>query len=303
LTNRAGVAQLYAEATRAAWLGLATNLVLGVTKLVGGIVGQSFALLADAVNSIGDVITTSIVIYALRVAQQPADEEHPYGHTRAEGIAATNVALLVIISALLVAWEALQRFFTTHAIPPAWTLWIAGANAVIKEAIFQYNLRIGRRTGSASMVANAWDHRSDALCALAVVVGLSIVRIGGPGYIWADEAASLVVAAAIFASGYRLFRSSASELMDLQAEPALVRQMREAALSVEGVRDVETLWVRKSGLEYFADIHIEVDSAMTVAEGHRISHRVKECLLEAFPVVRDVLVHLEPHPHEHPEQV
>lgn len=279
--------------------GLAANLFLGVVKLAGGIIGNSFALIADAVNSIGDVLSTLVVLIALHYAQRPADEEHPYGHTRAEGIAASNVAIVIIISALYVGWEAIQRLTAQHGIPPVWTLWIAGGNIVIKEVLYHYNVRIGRRTGSAVIIANAWDHRSDALCSLAVLIGLAAISFGGPKLIWADEAASLIVVAVIVWSGIRLFRSSASELMDLQADPVFVNQIRAAALAVKGVENVETLWVRKSGLEYFADIHIEVDQHLTVAEGHRIGHQVKDRLLDEFPRLRDVLVHLEPFPHFH----
>ncbi len=299
LSNRKSVSELYREVTHAAILGLVANLVLGVSKLIGGIIGNSFALIADAVNSLGDVVTTLVVLFAFRVAQRPADPEHPYGHTRAEGIAASNVALLVIISALLVGWEAIHRFFIQHNIPPVWTLWIAAANMLIKEGLYQYKVRVGRRTGSAAIIANAWDHRSDALCALAVLIGLGVIRFGGVRYIWADEAASLFVVSVIVWSGIRLFQSSASELMDVQADPIFVGRIRAAALKVAGVEDIETLWVRKSGLEFFADIHIEVEQSLTVAEGHRIGHQVKDRLLLNFPNLRDVLVHLEPFPHPH----
>lgn len=288
---------LYQEVTRAALLGLVVNLALGLAKLIGGVVGSSFALIADAVNSLGDVVTTLVVLYAFRVAQLPADAEHPYGHTRAEGIAASNVAVLIIVSALLVGWEAVQRITMPHDVPPVWTLWIAGANVIIKEALYQYKVRVGRRTGSAAIIANAWDHRSDALCALAVLVGLLVIRIGGERYIWADEVASFAVVLAITFTGVRLFRESASELMDPQAEPSFVARLRLSALEIAGVEGVEKLWVRKSGLEFFADIHIEVDPHMSVAEGHRIGHEVKDRLLSAFPTLRDVLVHLEPSSH------
>ncbi|WP_417383390.1 cation diffusion facilitator family transporter [Gimesia sp.] len=299
MADRNSIAETYAEVIRAAMYGLAANLFLGVVKLAGGIIGNSFALIADAVNSIGDVLSTLVVLIALHYAQRPADEEHPYGHTRAEGIAASNVAIVIIISALYVGWEAVQRLTTEHGIPPVWTLWIAGGNIVIKEVLYHYNVRIGRRTGSAVIIANAWDHRSDALCSLAVLIGLATISFGGPNLMWADEVASLIVVTVIVWSGIRLFRSSASELMDLQADPEFVNQIRTAALSVNGVEDVETLWVRKSGLEYFADIHIEVDQNLTVAEGHRIGHEVKDHLLDEFPSLRDILVHLEPFPHCH----
>jgi len=280
-------------------LGLVVNISLGAVKLAGGIVSGSFALISDAVNSIGDSLTSLVVVVALNVAQRPADAEHPYGHTRAEAIATSNVALLIMLSALFVGWESIERFSVPHRVPPIWTLWIAAGNVVIKEGLYRYKVRVGRRTGSTAIIANAWDHRSDALCSLAVLIGLGTVRWLGPGYIWADELAALVVVALILWSGGRLFYHSANELMDVQAEDNLVSQMRSESLQVPGVRNVETLWVRKSGLEYFADIHIEVDAALTVDEGHRIGHHVKDHLLEQFPALRDVLVHLEPHPHTH----
>ena len=166
---------------------------------------------------------------------------------------------------------------------------------MIKESLYHYKVRVGKRTGSAAIIANAWDHRSDALCALAVLLGLAAIRLGGQDFMWADEAASLFVVVAIVGSGIQLFRSSANELMDVQAAPAVVSEIRDAAIKVSGVKDVEKLWVRKSGLEYFADIHIQVDEYLTVAEGHRIGHHVKDCLLHDFAALRDVLVHLEPY--------
>jgi cation diffusion facilitator family transporter len=293
---------LYRDASQAAALGLLINLALGVVKLVGGIIGGSFALVSDAVNSLGDALTSIVVLVALRIAQQPPDTEHPYGHTRAEAIAASNVALLIIMSALVVGWEAIRRITVQHGLPPLWTLWIAAGNVIIKESLYRYKLVVGRRTGSSALIANAWDHRSDALCSLAVMVGLAMVRWGGAAWMWADEAAALVVVAAIIWSGTLLFRRSANELMDVQAEEDFVRQVRELAESAADVRGVEKLWVRKSGLEYLADIHIEVDSHLTVAQGHEIGHRVKDLLLHRFAALRDVLVHLEPYPHTHEQE-
>jgi cation diffusion facilitator family transporter len=298
VSEPASPAPLYRDVLRAATVGLAVNLALGVVKLFAGVAWNSFALIADAVNSLGDVVATIVVLFAVRVAQQPPDAEHPYGHTRAEGIAASNVALLIIVSALLVGWEAIQRLTVQHEIPPAAALWIAGANIAIKEWLYRYKVRVGRRTGSAAIIANAWDHRSDALCSLAVLIGLAVIRWGGQAYIWADEVASLCVVAAIVWSGLRLFRQSGSELMDVQAEPELVARIRTAAEDVVGVRAVEKLFVRKSGIEYFADIHIQVDAQMTVADGHRIGHAVKDRLVSEFAELRDVLVHLEPYPHQ-----
>jgi cation diffusion facilitator family transporter len=281
----------------AALVGVAINLSLGVVKLAGGILGGSFALISDAVNSIGDVVTSLVVLFALYFAQRPADDEHPYGHTRAEAIAATNVALLVILSAIGIGWEAFRRIGQSHEVPPHWTLWIAGGSALVKEWLYRYKVNVAKQTGSSALIANAWDHRSDALCSLAVLAGLMAVRFGGPHMLWADEGAALVVVAAIVWTGIQLFRTSANELMDSQADQEVLSAVRETARGVPGVMGVEKLRLRKSGLEYLADLHLEVTPEMTVDAGHRIGHLVKDRLLEQFPKLRDVLVHLEPFGH------
>lgn len=293
------VEAMYRSASRTAAAGLAVNLALGAVKLVGGLVGHSFALVSDAVNSIGDSLGSMIVLFALRVAQKPPDLDHPYGHTRAEAVAGLSLAWLIAFSAVLVGWEAVTHLFVRHSTPAVWTLWIAAANVFIKEALYRVNLSIGKRIGSASLVANAWDHRSDALCSLAVVIGIGAVQWGGQRYIWADEVAALVVVATILWSALRLLRSNAAELMDQQADDAMVDAIRREALNVTGVRGVEKLLVRRSGMEYFADIHIEVDPLSTVDAGHTIGHAVKAKLVRDFTALRDVLVHLEPHPHRH----
>ncbi len=291
----ATVAPIYRQVIRAAIFGLVVDAALGGVKLAGGLISGSFALLSDALNSLGDAVSTVVVLVALYFAQHPPDEEHPYGHSRAEGIAASNVALLIILSALWIAWETIGQFAKKHETPPDWTLWIAAANVLIKEGMYRYKAVVGRQTGSAAILANAWDHRSDALCSLAVLVGLGLVRYGGERFTWADEIAALIVVGLIVVSGVHLFRKSASELMDAQADESFVQKISQSAAAVTGVLAVEKLWVRKSGLEYFADIHIEVAPDSTVATGHEIGHRVKDSLLAQFRNLRDVLVHLEPH--------
>lgn len=295
----AGKSDLYREAVWATWLGLSVNLGLGLAKLVGGLVGDAFALVSDAVNSLGDVVTSAAVLLALRLAQKPPDDEHPYGHTRAEAIAGSNIALLVIASALMVGWEAIQRLPRAHSVPPLWTLWIAAANVVIKEGLYRYKIRLGRRLGSSALAAIAWDHRADAFSALAVLVGLGVTRFGGPSLIFADELAALIVVAVILWSAGGLLWGSAQELMDVQADADFVASVRDAAEGVEGVAQVDKLFVRKTGMEYLVDIHIQVPGRWTVDEGHRVGHVVKDALLARFTNVRDVLVHLEPFPHHH----
>lgn len=285
---------LYRLPMVAAAVGVGINLALGAAKLAGGVLGDSFALIADAVNSFGDVVASAVVLAALIYAQRPADAQHPYGHTRAEAVAGAGVAILIVLSAAWIAWEAARRLPDVHGPPAPWTLWLAGANVVVKEALFRYKRRVGRRSGSQALIANAWDHRSDALASAAVLAGLVAVIVGGRAWMWADEAAALLVAVAIAWSGVALFRTSASDLLDRQAEPELLRAVAAEAQRVEGVVAVESLRLRKSGLEYFADLHLEVDPDLTVTRGHAIGHRTKDHLLERFERLRDVLVHVEP---------
>ncbi len=290
---------LYREATIVALLGVGINLILGVGKLIAGWLGDSFALLSDSANSISDVFVSVAVLYALWLAQRPPDKEHPYGHTRAEGIAGLAVALLVTLTAGWIGWTAIQNLGRPQSIPATWTLYVAAANLGIKECLYHYSRRVGRRSGSTAIAAAAWDHRADALCSLVVLVGLLAAIFGGAQWAMADDIAALGIAALIMLSGLRLFRDSSHELLDAQADPILVDNVRQVAEQVAGVRGIETLLVRKSGIEFFADIHIEVDGHLTVAEGHRIGHDVKDALLDEFLNMRDVLVHIEPYPHEH----
>lgn len=290
---------VYRQAVFAGWVGLGVNLGLGLVKLIASQVTESMALLSDAVNSLGDALTSIVVLAALRFAQLPPDREHPYGHARAESIAATNVALLVVLSALWVGGQAIEGWSTKHAAPPLWAVGLALANVIIKESLFRYKLYVGRKTGSTLILAGAWDHRGDALCSMAVAIGLTAVRWGGPNFSWADDAAALVVVVGIAWNGTKLFIDAARDLMDMQADGELLEHLRGQAEQVPGVRGIETLLVRKSGLEYLADIHVEVDSDSTVAAGHAIGHAVKDALLAAEPRLRDVLVHIEPYPHLH----
>lgn len=286
--------EIYRRTGRAALVGLAFNLTLGLIKLICGLIAGAFALVADSINSLGDSVSSIVVLLALKISQRPADTEHPYGHSRAEGVAASSVALLIMVSALLVATSAIQRLSETHGVPPAWALWIAAANVLIKEGLYHYNVRVGRSSGSAALIASAWDHRSDAFCSAAVLVGLGVVYWGGSDYAYADDLAALLIAAVILIGGGRLFRSSVVSLLDPQAEPERLDAVRAVATGVDGVCAVEKIFMRRSGLEHFVDIHVQVHPQRSVAEGHAIGHAVKDALLARFPNVRDVLVHLEP---------
>ncbi|MBL4700396.1 MAG: cation transporter [Phycisphaeraceae bacterium] len=286
--------ELYYDARKAAWIGLSINLALAVIKFIAGLVGQSMALLADAVNSLGDTITTTVVIVAMNVARRPADEEHPYGHTRVEAIAGSSVAIIIAVVAALTIWKCFEFWDASQVLPPIWTLWIAAGNVIIKESLYHYKKRVGMRIGSSALIATAWDHRSDAFCSLAVLIGLSAVLFTDGKYLHADKLAGMVVGTMILISSAKLYFMSANELLDAQGDGLLLENIRVTAALVAGVTDVEKLRVRKSGLEYFADIHVHVPPQLTVAKAHRLGHEVKDKLLTTYPRLRDVLVHIEP---------
>jgi cation diffusion facilitator family transporter len=290
--------ELYRQTRRAALGGLVVTLALGVAKLLGGWFGHSLALLSDSVHSLGDALSSASILVALWWAERPADREHPYGHTRIETVAASNVALLLILSGLWVAWEAVHSWDTPSEPPHAYTLLIALASVVLNEGIYRYSMAVARRTGSRAVETAAWDQRLDVLGSLVVLVGLAVTLWGGQRWHAVDHLAALVVAAIILWVGATLFWSSLQDLMDRQADPDMLDAIRRRASGVAGVRGVEKLLARKAGMEYFVDIHVEVDPRISVHEGHGIGHAVKEELVQAFPTVRDVLVHIEPYPHD-----
>jgi cation diffusion facilitator family transporter len=290
------IQDFYRQSRQAAFAGLAVALLLGAAKLAGGLWGHSIALLSDAVHSLGDALASAAIWGALLWAQQPADREHPYGHMRVEAVAGSNVALLLILSALAVGWEALHSLMEPAEKPAAFTLVIAAASALLNEGLYHYSNRIARRTGSRAVLAAAWDKRLDALGSLAVLAGVALARYAGPAWHAADHFAALAVAVIILWAGGSLFWASLHELMDRQADPDMLNEVRRQAGTVPGVSGVEKLLVRKAGLEYLVDIHIEVDPELSVREGHAIGHAVKDHLLKALPTVKDVLVHLEPAP-------
>ncbi len=286
------IREVYGHSRRAALWGVGIALALAAAKLAGGLLGHSVALVSDAVHSLGDAVASASVWGALLWAQRPADREHPYGHMRAEAVAGSNISLLLILSALWVGWEALATLGTPSPPPEAYTLAIAAASALVNEGLFRYSRHVASRTGSRAVLAASWDQRLDALSSVTVLIGLAMARWAGIHA--ADHIAALLVAVVIFWAGGHLFYESLHELMDRQAEPDVLEAIRKAAEAVPGVVRVEKLLVRKAGLEYLVDIHIEVDPNASVRDGHTVGHAVKDRLVGTVFAVKDVLVHIEP---------
>lgn len=286
--------RVYVDAKRAAIWGLGVNVVLVVAKLSGGILFRSTALIADAVNSIGDVTSSVAVRAALHVAEQEEDDDHPYGHTKAESIAGFGVSLLVMFGAGILTIETIQRFSVAPEIPHWSAGVVAAVCSVVKETVYRYTLRVAKRLHSAALRATALDHRSDALGSAAIAFSLFAAPHLGAFGPYVDPAAALCVCGLLIMTSAKLFLSIATELMDQQADAETVAKVRSIAAEVAQVKEIEKLRVRKSGLEFFIEIHVQVDGQLTVAQGHRIGHEVKDRLLAKMPRVRDVHLHVEP---------
>jgi cation diffusion facilitator family transporter len=279
---------------RATFLGLAANVVLTAAKFLAGILGHSQALIADAVESLADIFSSIIVWRGLVVAETPPDEDHPYGHGKAEPLAAAIVSAMLLLAAGMIAFHSLQGIIEPRVAPSAWTLIILVAVILVKGMLFRFVLHESVHVESSAVATDAWHHRADAITSAAAFIGISIALLGGAGYEHADNWAALVAACVIAFNGWRLLRPALNELMDHAPDRVLIEQITQTAMTVPGVANVEKCHVRKMGYQFFADMHVEVDPQMTVLRSHEIAHQVKDKVRAAMPNVHDVLVHIEP---------
>lgn len=280
---------------RAAQAGLIINALLMVVKLVAGIVGNSYALVADAVESSTDILSSLIVWGGLQIASRPADETHPYGHGKAETLAAAAVSLMLMGAAISITIAAVREILTPHYQPALFTLFVAGGVVIIKEVLFRTVLQVGEETESGAVQADAWHHRSDAISSGAAFIGIALAIWGGRGWESADDWAALVAAAVIFVNGIRLLMPSLHALMDRQVDAELLEAIDAAARSIPGVHHTEKLRVRRHGMEYYVDLHVQADPELTLHEAHVISGKVKSAIRAAVPAVQDALIHMEPY--------
>ena len=288
---------------RATFLGIAVNIVLGCAKFAAGIFGHSHALIADATESFADIFNSLVVWRGLVVAAAPPDEEHPYGHSKAEPLAAAFGAVMLAAAAVWIAgrgiidiYELLNpQIFHYHHEPLRWfTLVVLVVVIVVKEGLFHFVVGEGEATDNSAVKTDAWHHRSDAITSAGAFIGIGIALIGGEKYSWADDAAAIFCAFIIGINGWILLRPALSELMDRAADRQVIEQIRQIAVATSGVERVEKCFARKAGHLYFVEMHIEVDPLMSVLRSHEIAHAVKDKIREAMPEVSDVLVHIEP---------
>ena len=279
---------------RAALFGMLVNLIFAAAKILGGLFGHAYVLIADGIESALDVAGSFVIWGGLKFAARPPDETHPYGHGKAEPIAAVVVAFGVLAAAAGLAIQSVREILTPHHGPAPFTLGILIVVIVVKEILFRYVNRIGRHVESTAVQTDAWHHRSDALTSAAAFIGISVALIGGKAWQSADDWAALFACALIGASGFRLLRPALYEIMDTAPRGKIVRAICRTARSVPGVIAVEKCRARKMGLDFYVDIHVGVDGSISVQEGHAIAHQVKRAIQQSDARIADVLVHIEP---------
>ena len=279
---------------RIALFGLAINIVLASVKILAGFFGNAYVLIADGIESATDVGGSIVIWGGLKVAARPPDPTHPYGHGKAEPIAAVIVSIGVLAAALGLAIQSVREIFLPHHGPAPFTLVVLIVAVIVKEILFRYVIRFGRNVESTAVQTDAWHHRTDAITSIAAFIGISVALIGGEPWQSADDWAALFACALIGANGYRLLRPALFEIMDTAPRGAIVDAVRNAAAAVPGVIEVEKCLMRKMGLDFYVDLHVGVDGRISVEEGHEIAHQVKAAIQQNDSRVVDVLVHIEP---------
>jgi cation diffusion facilitator family transporter len=279
---------------RAAQAAILVNACLAIVKLVAGLYGHSYALVADAVESTADIFASTMVVGGLRLSARDPDEQFPFGYGKAEPLAAAVVALMILVAALGIAIEAIREIRLPHHTPAAWTLVVLVAVVITKWILSRRVHTVGAEIGSTAVKSDAWHHMSDAVTSAAAFVGISIALIGGPGWEPADDWAALFASGIIAFNGTKMIRPALDDLMDRTPGADLLAAVRRAAESVTGVLATEKLAARKSGLGHRVTIHVQADPALSLHEAHSLGGKVKGAIMAAVPTVQYVLVHMEP---------
>jgi cation diffusion facilitator family transporter len=281
-------------AIRATYFSIFSNAAMAVIKWVTGYFGNSYALIADAIESTTDIFSSLLVLVGIKYSNMPADKNHPYGHGKVEPLITFMVVGFLITSATIIAYKSIINIGTPHELPKPYTLFILGGIIIWKEISFRIVMRKSKKTNSSSLRADAWHHRSDAITSIAAFCGISIALFFGKGYESADDWAALFASGFILYNSYLIFRPALGEIMDEHLYDDLIILVRQVSLQVEGIRGTEKCYIRKTGMKYYVDLHAIVDGSLTVKEGHEIAHKLKATLFKEIPGLANVLIHVEP---------
>src|SRR3954471_12627668 len=279
---------------RVALIGMMVNVVLAAAKISAGLFGNSYVLIADGIESALDIAGSVVIWGGLKFAARPPDRTHPYGHGKAEPLAAGLVAMGVLLASVALAIQSVREIFTPHHGPAPFTLVVLIIVIAIKEFLFRAVIRFGKNIESTAIQTDAWHHRADALTSVAAFIGISVALIGGEKWQSADDWAALFACAVIAANGWRLLFPALHEMLDTAPRGEIVETIQRAAGAVPGVLEVEKCLVRKMGISFYVDLHVGVDGAISVRDGHHIAHQVKDAIKENDHRIADVLVHIEP---------
>jgi cation diffusion facilitator family transporter len=279
---------------RSVTIGMFANAALALIKGLAGILGHSYALVADAAESVADIGGSIVVWSGLRVSAQSPDYDHPYGHGKAEPLAAAAVGLMLCGAALGILVKSIQAMFAPHGSPQPFTLGVLVVVIAVKIMLARTILRVADDMDSRALTADAWHHRADVITSAAAFVGISATLIGGDSWHWCDGAAGSVASIVVFLNGLHILRPAVHELMDGVPDVDLLSRVMAAAHAVSGVRLIEKLKARKFGARYLVDLHAQADPMLSLADAHELSGRIKSAIREAVPAVQDVLVHMEP---------
>ena len=281
-------------AIKTIYLSILGSIALAIVKWLAGIFGNSYALIADAIESTTDIFSSALVLFGLKYSNKPADKNHPYGHGRAEPLATFLVVGFLIVSASIIIYQSIKNIGTPHALPEAWTLIFLAIIIIWKEISYRLVMKKSKETGSSSLKADAWHHRSDAITSVAAFIGISIALILGKGHESADDWAALFAAGFILYNSYLIFRPALGEIMDEHLHDNLEKEIRQVALGVPGIINTEKCLIRKTGMQYYVDLHAIVDANLTVKQGHELSHKLQNVLREKIDCISNVLIHIEP---------
>ncbi|NME68906.1 cation diffusion facilitator family transporter [Flammeovirga aprica] len=284
-------------AFKTTWLSIFGNIILTITKGTVGILGNSQAMIADAIESCADIISSFVVLAGLNFSTKAPDKNHPYGHGKFEPIATFITVGFLITSALIIAEQSIERILSGDAVTPSsYTLIVLGVIILIKYFLYRFVKYRGKILNSSSLEADAGHHKSDALISLSAFIGIGISIFGGEGYEAADSWAALFAVGIILFNSYLLFRPAFGEIMDENLYDDLIDKVKQETVKVEGVIDTEKCFIRKMGFKFYVDLHIIVNGEMSVREGHDIAHNVKDSLKADFNEIADILIHVEPSP-------
>lgn len=281
-------------AIRTTYFSIIGNTLLAVIKGLAGFFGNSYALIADAIESTTDIFSSMLVLFGLKYAERPADKNHPYGHGKIEPLITFLVVAFLVTSATVIAYESVLNIQTPHKLPEPWTLMVLGAIILWKETSYRLVLKKSKETNSSSLRADAWHHRSDAITSVMAFIGISIALVFGKGYETADDWAALLASGFILYNSYLIFRPALGEVMDEHLYDDLLQEVKEESVKVPGVLDTEKCFIRKAGMKYHVDLHAIVRGEISVREGHTISHKLKDHLRKEIPNLGRVLIHIEP---------